>query len=123
MEKEYLGEIRIAEEFLDAARKNMKISLRTSANRLYFAMEKAVLAYFCFKKIKIPKNHQKIWELSGKLLGEEYYSLLRALYDLRLQADYGSVSVFSELNVDILSGNLSKVEFIIKKLKLEMKND
>jgi len=117
LEKNYLNELKIADEFLDASKKNLKISLRTSANRLYFAFEKAVISYLFFKKIKIPKNHQKIWEISAEYLGEEYYSLLRNLYDLRMQADYGAVSIFVNLTEKILNENLVRVESLINKIK------
>ncbi|MBU2104735.1 MAG: HEPN domain-containing protein [Nanoarchaeota archaeon] len=120
MEKNYLNEFKIAEEFLEIAKKNLDSSLRTSANRLYFALEKAVIAYFYFKKLKIPKNHQKLWEMSAELLGEEYYSLLRILYDLRMQADYGNISVFVDLNAETIKENIDKVEFLINKLNIKM---
>lgn len=121
MEKNYLNELKIAEEFLDVAKKNMKSSPRTSANRLYFAFEKAVTSYFCFKNIKIPKNHQKLWEISAEYLGGDYYSLLRSLYDLRMQADYGAVSIFVDLDEKVLKENFIKVEFLINKIKEMMK--
>jgi len=117
LEKKYLNELKFAEEFLEAAKRNLESSLRTSANRLYFAVEKAVISYFYFKNIKIPKNHQKLWELSAEHLGEECYQLLRRLYDLRMQADYGLTSVFTDLNQEILKENLAKAEFFINKVK------
>jgi uncharacterized protein (UPF0332 family) len=120
--KNYLNEFKIAEEFLEMAKKNLNSSLRTSANRLYFALEKAVIAYLYFKNIRVQKNHQKLWELSGKLLGEEYYSLLRELYDLRMQADYGNISVFADLNAKTIKENINKVESLISKLKSKIKN-
>ena len=121
MEKNYLNEFKIAEEFLEIAKKNLPASLRTSANRLYFALEKAVIAYFYFKKIKIPRNHQKLWELSAELLGENYYSLLRELYDLRMQADYGNTSIFVELSVRVIIENIEKVKDLIGELKRKIK--
>ena len=122
MEKNYLNELKIAEEFLMTAKKNQNSSLRTSANRLYFALEKAVIAYLYFKDVKVSKNHQKLWELSDSLLGKEYYSLLRDLYDLRMQADYGNISVFADLNAKTIKENIDKVESLISKLKLKIKN-
>ena len=113
MEKNYLNELKIAEEFLMTAKKNQNSSLRTSANRLYFALEKAVIAYLYFKDVKVSKNHQKLWELSDSLLGKEYYSLLRDLYDLRMQADYGNISVFADLNAKTIKENIDKVESLI----------
>ena len=120
MEKNYLNELKIAGEFLEIAKKDLSVSLRTSANRLYFALEKTVIAYFYFRKIKIPKNHQKLWELSSELLGENYYLLLRELYDLRMQADYGNVSIFAELSVKNVKENIDKVENLINELKLKI---
>ena len=122
MEKNYLNELKIAEEFLVIAKKNLGLSLRTSANRLYFALEKAVIAYLHFKDVRVQKNHQKLWELADKLLGKEYYSLLRELYDLRMQADYGNISVFADLNAKTIKENIDKVESLISKLKLKIKN-
>ena len=66
------------------------------------------------------RHHQKIWEDSSILLGEEYYSALRELYDLRMQADYGRISVFLELTPETLKINLVKVEFLIKEIKLNL---
>ena len=66
------------------------------------------------------RHHQKIWEDSSTLLGEEYYSALRELYDLRMQADYGRISVFLELTPETLKINLVKVEFLIKEIKLKL---
>lgn len=123
MEKKYLNELKTAEEFFEVAKKNLDLSLKTSANRLYFAFEKAIIAYLIFKSINVQKNHQKIWELSAKLLGEEYYSLFRVLYDLRMQADYGNVSIFADLSVKTVKENISKVEFLVKKIKLLMKEE
>ncbi len=117
MERNYSDEFKIAEEFLRISKSNLESSMRTSANRIYFAMEKAVTAYFYFKKIRVPKNHQKLWELSAKTPGEEYYSVLRNLYDLRMQADYGSASVFVGLNIENIKENINKVEDLIYKLK------
>jgi len=94
LEKKYLSEISLAEEFLKSAKNSLEFSMRTSANRLYFALEKAVVSYILFRGGEIPKNHQKIWEFSSSLLEQEYYTVLRELYDLRMQADYGRISVF-----------------------------
>ena len=98
MEKKYLSEMALAEEFLKSAKYSLDFSMRTSANRLYFALEKAVVSYVLFKGNEVSKNqknlefgflddrsvehtlngvvcvkhcrhHQKIWELSSNLLG------------------------------------------------------
>ena len=117
MENKYLNEFKLAEEFLKSSKNNLVQSLRTSSNRLYFSFEKLIIAYLLFKGVKVPKNHQKIWELTSEILGEEYYSLLRVLYDLRMQADYGSKSVFVDLNINNLEHNILKVESYFLKIK------
>ncbi|MBU1252592.1 MAG: HEPN domain-containing protein [Nanoarchaeota archaeon] len=108
----------MAEEFMEVAKRNLEVSPRSCANRIYFAFEKAVIGYLLFKEINIPKNHKKIWEISSELLGEEYYSLFRELYDLRLQADYGSASVFVKLDVGVLREKIALVESLTSKIKL-----
>ena len=120
MEKKYLSELAAAYEFLKISKLNLKESLRTSANRLYFSLEKAVIAYFGFKKVKIPKNHQKLWELSSKYAGEDIYKLFRELYDLRMQADYGLLSIFVELNEENLKSYFSLVEIFINRVKKKL---
>ncbi len=123
LEKRYLSEISLAEEFLKSAKNSLDFSMRTSANRLYFALEKAVVSYILFKGHEIPKTHQKIWEFSSTMLGEEYYSALRELYDLRMQADYGRISVFLELSLEVLKNKLVKVESLIESIKLKLKDN
>ena len=117
MEKRYLDELKISEEFLNVAKRNLELSFRTSANRLYFAFERAVVAYLMFKQVKVSKNHQKIWELCDEFLGENFYSHLRNLYDLRMQADYGNISRFIKLDKKVLKTEISKTETLIKKIK------
>jgi hypothetical protein len=120
LEKKYLSEFKISLEFLNVAKTSLKSSLRTCANRLYFAFEKAVVSYLLFKNIKVPKNHQKIWNLCSEFLGEEFYDHFRKLYDLRMQADYGNISKFVEFNEKILKDFIEKSEDLIKKIKLKM---
>ncbi len=110
----------IAEEFIEATRINLRSSLRTSANRIYFAFEKAIESYILYMEKKIPKNHQKIWELSSELLGEEYYNHFRILYDLRMQADYGTASIIVLFNESIVKENLHKTETLIKDIKMKL---
>jgi len=102
LEKTYLDEFKIAEEFLQVSKNSLDLSLRTSANRLYFAFEKAVISYLLFNQKKVPKNH---------------YNHLRNLYDLRMQADYGNVSLFVEFNKKIVEKNIFLSEKLIKKIK------
>ena len=117
LENKYLNELKLAEEFLISAKNNLPQNLRTSANRLYFSFEKLIIAYLLFKDVKVPKNHQKIWELASELLGDEYYQFLRILYDLRMQADYGNKSIFVDLNINNLEYNFLKVESYFIKIK------
>jgi uncharacterized protein (UPF0332 family) len=121
LEKKYLNEFKLSEEFLEIAKINSSLSFRSSANRLYFSFEKAVVSYLLSKNLKVPKNHQKMWELCSDYLGEEYYLHLRRLYDLRMQGDYGNISVFIVLNKTTLQENISKTEVLIKKIKEELK--
>lgn len=123
LEKNYSDEFKIAEEFLKISKNNLNSSVRTSANRLYFALEKAIIAYFYFKNIKIPKNHQKLWELSAKVLNEKYYSTLRELYDLRMQADYGNTSIFIELNIENMKEKIGKTENLIEDLRQKIRRE
>lgn len=117
MEKKFLDELEIAEEFLKVSKNNLNSSLKTSANRLYFAFERAVSAFFIYQNIKIPKNHRKLWEISAEFLGEDYYKIFRELYDLRLQADYGEVSFFIKLDKKSVAENINKVEKLIGDIK------
>jgi uncharacterized protein (UPF0332 family) len=116
--KEYLIEINLAEEFIEVAKNNLGSSLRTSANRAYFALEKAVVSFLMFKRLnKLPKNHQKIWELASEFLGEGAYQLLRELYDLRMQADYGSVSLIVDFNEKVVGEKILEVKNFIEVIK------
>lgn len=120
LEKKYLTDLENAEEFLNVARDVLDSSIKTSANRLYFALEKAVSAYLDYKGRDIPKNHQKLWEFSNELLGEEYYQALRKLYDLRMQADYGLMSVITPLNSEIMKEAIEKTKQLIDKISKEI---
>jgi len=119
--KEYLTEIKLAEEFIEAAKNNLNYSLRTSANRVYFALEKAIVGFLIFNGIKIPKNHQKIWELASEFLGEESYRLLRELYDLRMQADYGVVSLIVDFNEKVVLKKINEVKNLIETIKKKVR--
>ena len=116
--KKYLSEMNDAEEFLKVAESNFNTSLKTSANRMYFALERAVAAFLHFKDKKVPKSRQKLWMIASELLGENCYQILRQLYDFRLQADYGSISKIVSLDSVVLKEFLAKtkeVVFYIKK--------
>ncbi|MBI2106235.1 HEPN domain-containing protein [Candidatus Woesearchaeota archaeon] len=117
MEKKYSDEWKRAEEFLDAVKRNLKEGdIKTAANREYFALERAVVCCLMIKFGKDLKNHQKIWELS-KSLDTGVFDLLRELYDLRLQADYGKSSEIVVLNEMVVKDFLDKIEALLKKLK------
>jgi len=120
LEKKYLTEFKLSEEFLKIAKINSNLSFRSSANRLYFSFEKAVISYLLFKGLKVPKNHQKMWELCSESLGEEHYSHLRRLYDLRMQGDYGNISVFVMLTKSTLQENITKTEDLINKIRRKL---
>jgi len=121
LEKKYLVEFKVASEFLGVSKKNLKNSLRTSANRLYFSFEKAIISYLLFKEIRVPKNHQKIWILCSENLGEEFYDHFRKLYDLRMQADYGNISKFVKFNIKSLRKMIIKSEKLIKDIGLKIR--
>ena len=109
-------------EFLKAVENNLKIGdIKTAANREYFAAESAIVAYLQKKFKKVPKEHANIWTYS-KLLGLEVdtFSLLRELYDLRLQADYGKSSEIVQLDEAAVKIYLKKVSDLIKKIKAKL---
>lgn len=121
MEKRYLDEWKRALEFLEAVKRNLKEGdIKTAANREYFALERAVVSCLMIKFDKDLKNHQKIWELS-KNLDAGISDLLRELYDLRLQADYGKSSKIVALNEKVIKNYLEKIETLLKKLKEKYK--
>lgn len=121
MEKRYLDEWKRALEFLEAVKRNLKEGdIKTAANREYFALERAVVSCLMIKFDKDLKNHQKIWELS-KNLDAGVSDLLRELYDLRLQADYGKSSEIVALNEKVIKNYLEKIETLLKKLKEKYK--
>ena len=123
MESKYLSEFEMAKEFIEVAKRSIELSPKSCANRIYFAFEKAVIAYLLFKDINIPKNHKKIWDVSSELLGEEYYVLFRELYDLRMQADYGRTSIFVKLDMRVLKKKIILVENLMAKIKLMIEDE
>jgi uncharacterized protein (UPF0332 family) len=117
LEKKYLDEWKRALEFLEAVKNNLKVNdFKTAANRGYFAMERAVVCCLIIEFNKSLKHHQKIWELS-KDLDFDVYDLLRELYDLRLQADYGKISDIVELNERVVRDYLNRIETLLNKIK------
>ncbi len=116
LEKKYLDNIEAAEEFLKAAESLVATSFKSAANRLYFALEQAIIAYLNKEGIEVPKNHQQSWELSRKL-GNEYYDALRELYDLRMQADYGTISTVVPLAAETVKLNVQTTKNLIRTIK------
>lgn len=107
--------------FLDAVKNNLKVDdFRTAANREYFALERAAVCCLIIDFNKVLKNHQKIWEMS-KDLDLDIYELLRELYDLRLQADYGKSFELVEFNEDIVKEYLNKIENVFEKIRRRYK--
>jgi len=102
-----------------AAKSNLELNdIKTVANREYFTVERAVVAMLLIENKKVPRSHKKIWEMSKILdLDFDVYDLMRKLYDLRLQADYGKVSNVTELNRDSVIYYLKQLELIIKIIK------
>jgi len=117
LEKKYLSEINDADEFIRIAEDTLSVSLKTSANRIYFSLERAVIAFLHFKGRNAPKNRQKLWDTASELLGDNCYPLLRQLYDIRLQADYGSASKIVSLDLAVLKELLAKTKELVKYIK------
>ena len=121
MDKKYSNELKDAREFLKIAEDILGRSLKTSANRLYFALEKGVIACLNYDGIEIPKNHQKLWDSANELPGEKYYTALRELYDLRMQADYGAMSLIVPLNSEIIKKAIERVKDLINSIEFNLK--
>ena len=58
-----------SKDFLKAAETNLKLEdYKTSANRIYFAAESAIVAGLKLSAKPISKNHKNIWTYSKLLL-------------------------------------------------------
>lgn len=131
MDKKYLYDWKEdwsrAEDFLKAAENNLKLEdYKTAANRAYFAAESVIVAVLKFNSKPVSKNHKNIWTYSKLLnLETDTFDLLRNLYDMRLQADYGYVSDIIKLDKENLDKYLAKVkglfQSIISKYKFNEK--
>ena len=119
LEKKHLNEWERAKGFLLASKNNLKIGdIKTAANREYFSVERAIVCTLILEKKKVPKNHKNIWEMSKFLdLDINIYKLMRELYDLRLQADYGKISDLVELTNETVLNYIEKIDLLIKKIK------
>lgn len=119
MEKAYIDDWNRALLFLESAEVNLKRKdFSTAVNRQYFACESAVVAALKFKGITAPPDHKIIWGLSD-ILGNNARKLLRELYDLRLQADYGRASFIVVLNLETAEEYMRKVKAFIVMLEKE----
>jgi len=108
-----------AKEFFEAAEANFnRGDINTAANREYFAAERAVVALLKIKTGREFKNHKNIWNASRILnLGVDVYGLLRSLYDLRLQADYGKEFSIVPLTKESARDYLIKVKALLEKIE------
>jgi len=112
LEQKSTDELARAKEFLDIAQQTLEKSLKTTANRLYFAAERAVVAYLFAMEIKVSKKHGSIWN-AAKTVDMKWHTLLQVLYDLRLQADYGANSTIKILTKEVISPYISEVSSLL----------
>lgn len=112
-----------AKDFLKSAENNLNLQdYKTAANRIYFSAESAVVAALKFSSKPISTNHKNIWELSKLLeMDMDIYSLLRDLYDSRLQADYGYTSNITVLNSESVNKSLLKVKKLLSDIEKKYK--
>ena len=87
-------------------------SLKTTADRLYFAAERAVVAYLLVMEEKVSKQHGEIWN-AARTVDTEWHALLQSLYDLRLQADYGAKSTIKILTKEVILHYIPKVSSLL----------
>jgi len=108
-----------AKEFFEAAEANFsRGDVNTAANREYFAAERAVVALLKIETGQEFKNHKNIWDASRILnLDVDIYGLLRSLYDLRLQADYGKEFSIVPLTMGSAKEYLAKVKALLEKIE------
>jgi len=117
--KAYISDWGRAMGFLKAAESNLKLNdYRTAANREYFACESAVSAVLKLKGIKARKEHKDIWDKAA-FVCPDGKRLLRELYDLRLQADYGKASFIVPLSQEIAEEYLVRLKAFVGKLAFE----
>ncbi len=110
---------KMAKDFHSSAKKNFELDdYKTAANRAYLSAESAVKAGLKFTGKQVSTKHQNNWTNSVLLeLGIDTFSLLQELYDLRLQADYGTVSEVVKLNKEEVSKYMKKLEDLLEKIK------
>ena len=62
-----------------------------------------------------------MWDSANELPGEKYYTALRELYDLRMQADYGAMSLIVPLNSEIIKKAIERVKDLINSIEFNLK--
>lgn len=114
-----MSEWKRAKDFLAAAEANLKLDdVNTAANREYFAAERAIVALLHAKTGQKFKEHRKIWDASRVLsLSSDTYKLLRELYDLRLQADYGKAFSIVPLTKENVKAYLQRIRALLKEIE------
>lgn len=108
-----------AKRFFNSSLRNLNLGdVETAANRLYFSGERAAVAWLKKNKVSVPPDHQQIWFLSKKIaIPTNSNALLRELYDLRLQADYGKRFEIAVLNKETVKNYLSKTRKLLEEIE------
>ncbi len=108
-----------AKRFFNSSLHNLtRGDIETSVNRLYFSAERASAAWLKKNKISVPPDHQQIWFLSQRIaISINSHALLRELYDLRLQADYGKRFEIAVLNKETVKNYLSKTRRLLEEIE------
>ena len=116
---EWQEEWQKAKRFFNSSLRNLKLGdIETSANRLYFSAERAAVAWLKKNKVSVPPDHQQIWFLSKKItIPLNSYSLLKELYDLRLQADYGKRFEIAVLNAETIKNGIAKTRKLLEEIE------
>lgn len=108
-----------AKRFFNSSLRNLNLGdVETSANRLYFSAERASVAWLKKNRVAVPPDHQQIWFLSKKIvIPTDSNALLKELYDLRLQADYGKRFEIAVLNKETVKNYLSKTRRLLEEIE------
>ena len=116
---EWQEEWQKAKRFFNSSLRNLKLGdIETAANRLYFSGERAAVAWLKKNKVSVPPDHQQIWFLSKKInIPSNSYSLLKELYDLRMQADYGKRFEIAVLNAETIKNGIAKTRKLLEEIE------
>jgi len=116
---EWQEEWQKAKRFFNSSLRNLNLGdVETSANRLYLSAERAAVAWLKKNKFSVPPDHQQIWLLSKKIaVSTNSHALLKELYDLRLQADYGKRFEITVLNEETVKNGLNKTRKLLEELE------